>query len=411
MKNHDTAMAVDCSNMTRLPASKSEERPLIVWGAGVSWAANAGTDRHMATAVAHYADVLWVDPPLSPISRRKYRYGASRSPFAELSSISESILRLSTRTVPLQSHGLLRDVTWALVRAQVRRALASMGRQPKAIVASHLGNLRLQQEPTGPRYVFFGTDDFVGGATLMGVSTKRVAVEERAQLQRADAVVAISSPLVDRWRGLGFEGPLELIPNGVNATGYLAIDETVPADIALERPVAGLIGQLSDRIDIGLLESVLRAGCSLLLVGPYDPRWEPERFKALLSSPRVHWTGSVPFAELSRYMKVIDVGITPYANTQFNRASFPLKTLEYLAAGKPAVSTDLPAVSWLGTDLITVAMGEGFGEAARAQASNTSAESICRRRKFAAAHSWKQRAEQFANFIGLGSGQAPYDSR
>jgi teichuronic acid biosynthesis glycosyltransferase TuaH len=204
---------------------------------------------------------------------------------------------------------------------------------------------------------------------------------------------------------------MQLIPNGVDANSYLAIDEIVPVDVALERPVAGLIGHLSDRIDIGLLESVLRAGCSLLLVGPYDPRWEPERFKALLASPRVHWTGPVPFADLSRYLKVIDVGITPYADTQFNRASFPLKTLEYLAAGKPAVSTDLPAVSWLGSGLITVASGDGFGEAARTLTLDSSAESVSQRKKFAAKHSWERRAEQFANFIGLASGQAPSNGR
>ena len=114
----------------------------------------------------------------------------------------------------------------------------------------------------------------------------------------------------------------------------------------------------------------------------------------------------MPFADLPRYLMVIDVGITPYADTQFNRASFPLKTLEYLAAGKPAVSTDLPAVSWLGTDLITVAIGDGFGEATRALTFDNSAASVSQRKKFAATHSWERRAEQFANFIGLASGQA-----
>jgi teichuronic acid biosynthesis glycosyltransferase TuaH len=397
--------AIDWS-MKKYQSRDSDARALIVWSAGVSWAAPAGTDRHMAAALEKYADILWVDPPLSPISRHKYRYGASRSPLAEVSRVSDSILRLSTRTVPLQSRGMLRDVTWTLVRAQVRHALAKIGRNPNAIIASHLGNIRLQQMQMQSKYVLYGTDDFVGGAALMGVSMKRAAAEEHTQLQRADSVIAISSPLIERWRGLGFKGPMELIPNGVDADGYLALDEMAPADVGLERPIAGLIGHLSERIDIGLLESVLRAGCSLLLVGPYDSRWEPERFKALLANPRVHWTGPVQFTELSRYLKVIDVGITPYTDTQFNRASFPLKTLEYLAAGKPAVSTNLPAVRWLGSDLITVASGDGFGEVARALTLDSSADSVSRRKKFAAKHSWERRAEQFADFIGLASGSA-----
>jgi teichuronic acid biosynthesis glycosyltransferase TuaH len=258
--------------------------------------------------------------------------------------------------------------------------------------------------------VFYGTDDFVGGAALMGVSERRVALEELAQLRRADAVVAISALLDDRWRGMGFGGSLELIPNGVDASAYVTIDEVAPADVALEKPVAGLIGHLSERIDIGLLDAVLRAGCSLLLVGPYDPRWEPDRFRSLLADPRVHWTGPVPFAELPRYLRAIDVGITPYADTQFNRASFPLKTLEYLAAGKPVVSTSLPAVSWLGTNLITVASGEGFGVAARALALDSSVESVRQRKVFAAMHSWERRAEQFANFAELVSSKTTSSS-
>lgn len=397
-------------NLTKHQPNNSGIRPLIVWSAGVSWNAAAGTDRHMATALARFSDVLWVDPPVSPVTRRARRYDASRSPLAELSRVSGAIQRLSTKTVPLHSRGVLRDLTWALVRAQVRRTLVAIGRQPAVVVASHLGNVRLQQRGTQPKYVFYGTDDFVGGAALMGVSERRVALEELAQLRRADAVVAISALLDDRWRGMGFGGSLELIPNGVDASAYVTIDEVAPADVALEKPVAGLIGHLSERIDIGLLDAVLRAGCSLLLVGPYDPRWEPDRFRSLLADPRVHWTGPVPFAELPRYLRAIDVGITPYADTQFNRASFPLKTLEYLAAGKPVVSTSLPAVSWLGTNLITVASGEGFGVAARALALDSSVESVRQRKVFAAMHSWERRAEQFANFAELVSSKTTSSS-
>ena len=52
---------------------------------------------------------------------------------------------------------------------------------------------------------------------------------------------------------------------------------------------------------------------------------------------------------------MLDVGVVPYRDSPFNRGSFPLKTLEYLAAGRAVVATDLPAVRWLATDLISVA--------------------------------------------------------
>ena len=57
------------------------------------------------------------------------------------------------------------------------------------------------------------------------------------------------------------------------------------------------------------------------------------------------------------YIAAIDIGITPYLDSPFNRASFPLKTLDYLSAGRPAVSTALPAARWLYDDLLGVGQG------------------------------------------------------
>ena len=109
-----------------------------------------------------------------------------------------------------------------------------------------------------------------------------------------------------------------------------------------------------------------------------------------------------PFEKLPSYFKWIDVGITPYADSEFNRASFPLKTLEYLAAWKPVVSTDLPAAHWLATDLIEVADWRTFGETVRRLALQPIDLGVVRNRvDFAGQHSWDKRAEAFAAAIGL----------
>jgi teichuronic acid biosynthesis glycosyltransferase TuaH len=196
---------------------------------------------------------------------------------------------------------------------------------------------------------------------------------------------------------------MELIPNGVDFDSYRDIDSVAAVSVALPRPIAGFVGHLSSRIDIGLLESVVAAGCSLLLVGPYNPLWEPDRFRSLVSNPRVSWVGPIEFTKLPGYLKVIDVGITPYSDSEFNRASFPLKTLEYLAAGKPAVSTDLPAVRWLNTDLISVASQDSFGHATLAATATAAKDPaiVQRRVNFAAEHSWVRRAKAFANVLGV----------
>ena len=101
-------------------------------------------------------------------------------------------------------------------------------------------------------------------------------------------------------------------------------------------------------------------------------------------------------------MKLIDVGLVPYGATEFNRYSFPMKTLEYLAAGRPAVATSLPALLWLDTDLVSLADTPEHSQRRSRNAAGPPRPGVDRRRReFASGHSWAKRAEDFAELLGL----------
>jgi teichuronic acid biosynthesis glycosyltransferase TuaH len=252
------------------------------------------------------------------------------------------------------------------------------------------------------RRLFFATDDLPAGAELLGESRERLLRDEARTIRAADAVAAVSPGLQKRYADDGWAA--ELVPNGCLPEAYEGVDEApVPAGAELPGPVAGFIGHLNDRIDLTLLEAVADTGIALLMVGPAVPGYRTDRFVALCRRPNVRWAGAKPFAELPGYLRLIDVGLTPYADTAFNRASFPLKTLEYLAAGRAVVSTPLPANDWLGTELITVAAGPAaFAAAVTARAgAPRDAATADRRRAFAARHSWARRAETLAKLLEL----------
>lgn len=377
-------------------------RPVLVWCSGASWDGVAGTDRHMATALTRYADVLWVDPAVSPVTSLRSGAAGSVQIWPALTRIDAHLVRLTPCAIPFHTRRALRRVTSRLNRLQLRWALRRLRLRPHAVVVSHLDDL-LGRWGKGTRSILYGTDDYVAGAELMRIDVKRIQEEERIQLRNADLAVVISPQLAERWKALGFDRPITVIANGVDTTAYRALEAVSPApDVELPFPVAGVVGQLSARIDIQLLEEVVDAGCSLLMVGPRDRSWESERFARLLARPAVVWVDRVPFAELPPYLKRIDVGLTPYLDTPFNRASFPLKTLEYLAAGKPVVSTDLPSARSLQTDLVILSERCQFGRAARNAALTTSSsELVARRMAFAEQHSWPRRAAEFAVAIGL----------
>ena len=128
---------------------------------------------------------------------------------------------------------------------------------------------------------------------------------------------------------------------GVDLAHYAkarAPETQIPADIAsLPRPILGYFGVIDERLDYGLIESLARAfdSGSVVMIGPYakvDPATLPMR-------PNLHWLGQRNYADLPAYTKGFDACLMPFALNDATENINPTKTLEYMAAGKPVIST------------------------------------------------------------------------
>ena len=113
-----------------------------------------------------------------------------------------------------------------------------------------------------------------------------------------------------------------------------------PADQAsIPHVRLGFFGVIDERLDVDLLAGVAaaRPDWQLVLVGPVvkiDP--------ALLPRGRnIHYLGSKPYDALPSYLAGWDVALLPFARNEATRFISPTKTPEYLAAGKPVVSTSI----------------------------------------------------------------------
>lgn len=374
-------------------------RRLVVMASGVTWDGPWLVEKHLARAVSRHAPVLFVDPPVSwaaSIRRRRLRGGTWRW---QMRRVDEAIVRVTPVAPPGISRPVLREMAYRATAAAIRAALRRLQGTTRALVAASLDPL-LDACPADVR-VLYGTDDWVSGAALMGLSATVLARQERSQLARADVVVAISEPLADRWRRISGR-PVAVVGNGCDADFFAASDSVErAADITLPEPIAGFVGHVSERIDLALLEAIADSGASLLLVGPRSHVVDGARLERLLAQPNVQATGVRPFVELPRYLRAIKVGLTPYTMSAFNQSSFPLKTLEYLAAGRSVVTTDLPSTAIFPPGLVTRAQGAEFVAAVGAQlGAPIEPDEVDRRRRFAAAHSWPVRAEEFLGAIG-----------
>ncbi|HEY7147400.1 MAG TPA: glycosyltransferase [Streptosporangiaceae bacterium] len=377
--------------MRRAHAAPGRWDDLIVVCAANSYDGARMADSHLAGHLARRVPVLYVDPPVSPLAPVRNPEAAAGLRGPRLRLAAPGIARLTPVVQPFPYRPGTASLTCAVTRGYLRRAAARLGGRVRAVISGWpqypvFGSCR---EEVG---VYWAHDDYVGGAELMGLNGKLLARTERRVAGRADLLLAANPLVADSWRSRGFRAGL--IPFGADVDAYLAVDAAVrPADAQLPGPVAGFVGRINDRTDLSLLEAVAGQGCSLLLVGPKDAGFEPARFAALAGRPNVRWVGAKPSGELPGYLRLIDVGLVPYRDTPFNRGSFPLKTLEYLAAGRAVVATDLPAIRWLATDLISVARPADFAGqvAALLRTPRTPAITACRR-EFAARHSWARRA-------------------
>jgi teichuronic acid biosynthesis glycosyltransferase TuaH len=363
---------------------------------GSDWAGSGMSDKHIATRLTRYAPVLFVEPPRSIV--RLLRDPKLRAEWREhrLQSVGPRIARLTPLAPPGVSRPGLRTVARWTTRLAMRRAVRALGGDVHAVIISSFDNLF---GACGEQLrVLYGMDDLAAGGELMDLSPQWLLGQERAQLRRADRIIAVSDALGERWSAMGYS--VTTIPNGCDADRYAQVHEAVlPDDVTLPAPVAGVIGLLSERIELDYLEAVADTGLSLLLVGSHHPTFEPERFAALVARANVQWVGSKPFEQISSYLRVLDVGLTPYADSAFNRASFPIKTLEYLSAGLPVISSDIPASRWLDTDMITIeADPAAFAKATVAAANRPGREDDAEgaeRQAFARRHSWEERVRQF----------------
>ncbi|MBI4579904.1 MAG: glycosyltransferase, partial [Planctomycetes bacterium] len=149
-----------------------------------------------------------------------------------------------------------------------------------------------------------------------------------------------------------------LAPWGVDLELYARARDPatpIPADVrSLPRPIIGMFGMLDGRrLHTELLRhlAVQHPDWSIVLVGRCMPNLDRSSLDPL---PNVRFLGMRPVEQIPAYCKAFDVCMIPYMLNEFTRSIMPLKIAEYLATGKPVVSTELPAAVEM-SDVIHVA--------------------------------------------------------
>ncbi|MEO5602000.1 MAG: glycosyltransferase family 1 protein [Cyclobacteriaceae bacterium] len=113
-----------------------------------------------------------------------------------------------------------------------------------------------------------------------------------------------------------------------------------PADQAsIPHPRIGFFGVLDERMDLALIEGVARRkpDWHIIMVGPVAKI----STDSLPKLPNIHYLGMKSYNELPSYISGWDIAMMPFAHNESTRYISPTKTPEYLAAGKPVISTPI----------------------------------------------------------------------
>ena len=175
-----------------------------------------------------------------------------------------------------------------------------------------------------------------------------------------------------------------------------------PSDQAdIPRPRLGFYGVVDERLDVALLAqaAALRPDWHWVIVGPVVSKIDPA---TLPQAENIHYLGSKDYGDLPRYLAGWDVALLPFARNDSTRFISPTKTPEYLAAGRPVVSTSIRDVVRPYGDLGLVRIAdtpEEFVAACAAALTDNSEVRLAKADAFLADLSWDKTWTEMENLI------------
>jgi glycosyltransferase involved in cell wall biosynthesis len=311
------------------------------------WTGDPLSKTHLMRVLAKENRILWINAianrmPTTSSKDMSRIYKKLRGFTEPIREVEQNIFVLNPMAIPAYGNKTIVSLNTRALIGQVKRAMKRLGfsnvinmvfNPAAGMIAGKLGERQL---------IYYCVDEytaFTGSSALKDI--------EEELFRASDLVVVSAEKLYDSKKQ--FNPNTHIIRHGTDWRHFrTAIDgglET-PKDIAdLPRPIIGFHGLLADWVDFELIRKTAEhfKDGSVVLIGKIAVDAE-QKVKILNDVPNVHFLGRKPYADLPAYCRAFDVALNPFAINELTLAANPLKVREYLAAGLPVVSTDIPEV-------------------------------------------------------------------
>lgn len=174
---------------------------------------------------------------------------------------------------------------------------------------------------------------------------------EKYLLRKVNKIVVVSGTLYKKFAKL--HNNVVLFPTPSETDIYLQYKDNpknIPSDIRnVTKPIIGFIGTIRDyNLDIDLLRKLFRRFSifSFVFLGVLDNK-SKKTGRLIYNTSNCYYLGCKNISQLSSYLAYFDVCIIPYRLNSYGQSAYPVKIMEYLAMGKPVVTSALPSIQYL----------------------------------------------------------------
>lgn len=354
----------------------------------IDWHFRHQRPQQLATAIARqgrrvfYISVNFVDAPRPGISTERVD---PQLPIYQIHlHVSGPLNVYATTPSRQQAIQLKRSLRELLLHACVRSAVS--------VIQHPFWDCLGADFPTA-RTVYDCIDHHAG---FSNTAPEYVRLEQRL-LSRCDLVVATSTALEATARSLARR--VEVIRNAGDYDHFhrAAVSHDAERTGHVGKRVVGYYGAIAEWFDVELLDQLARAlpDCEFRLIGA-DTAGVGH---SLRNHANVRMIGERPYAELPRWLADFDVCLIPFRMNSLTLATNPVKIYEYLSAGRPVVSSDLPEIRQFGDLVYRASTVEQFVERvvdALGEADDAHVTPLrARRMDFARKQTWQHRAVRF----------------
>ena len=250
--------------------------------------------------------------------------------------------------------------------------------------------------------VYYCIDSFATSSA----TAKKIKASEIKLLKISDLVFVTSNQLYNYCRG--YNQNVHIFPFGVNYAQFERIrlsEGPRPEEIInIKKPIIGYIGGIHKWIDLDLIRKVAinRPNYSFVFVGPIQTN-----VSALTGLKNIYFLGKQKHERLPSFIKNFDVCLIPYKITDYTNNVYPTKLNEYLAMGKPVVSTSLPELisfNKASNDIVSIGKNyEEFISLIDRAVNDLRVENVQKRLDVAKKNSWDNRISEMSKLINNAS--------